>query len=207
MNLGFRPHTRRSSSTRSFRSPAVAYSRCTRIGSARICPIFMRGLSELNGSWKMTWIFWRKVLSPSPDIAARSSPWYRMLPAVGSSSRSRQRPMVVFPHPDSPTSPRVSPRWISKLTSSTALTSATTRLMRRPSRTGKYFRSPRTETSVSEEAPGAAALPAPLPTVAGVALTRPPPRARRSGSRPRRGPSRPTRRARGADGTRRTPAP
>src|SRR6202023_1803691 len=43
-------------------------------------------------------------------------------PEVGSMSRSRHRPVVVLPLPDSPTSPNVSPSLIAKLTSSTALT-------------------------------------------------------------------------------------
>ena len=41
-------------------------------------------------------------------------------PPVGSYRRSRVLPVVVLPHPDSPTSPRVSPRSIVKETSSTA---------------------------------------------------------------------------------------
>jgi hypothetical protein len=46
-----------------------------------------------------------------------------MVPAVGLYSRRRVRPTVDLPQPDSPTRPRVSPRRISKLTSSTALMS------------------------------------------------------------------------------------
>src|SRR5665213_558988 len=45
-------------------------------------------------------------------------------PAVGSSSRSIDRPIVVFPHPDSPTTPSVSPRAILNETSFTARISA-----------------------------------------------------------------------------------
>ena len=40
------------------------------------------------------------------------------LPAVGSISRSTQRPAVVLPEPDSPTSPTILPRGTAKLTSS-----------------------------------------------------------------------------------------
>ena len=39
---------------------------------------------------------------------------------VGSYRRSRVRPVVVLPQPDSPTRPRVSPLRMAKLTSSTA---------------------------------------------------------------------------------------
>src|SRR5215468_587594 len=46
----------------------------------------------------------------------------RTRPDVGSTRRRTQRPVVVFPLPDSPTNPNVSPVSIEKLTSSTALT-------------------------------------------------------------------------------------
>src|SRR5712692_10994505 len=59
-----------------------------------------------------------------------------------------QRPTVVFPDPDSPTSPSVSPLEIAKVTPSTALTSATTRAST-PRLTGKYFRRSRTTSSGS----------------------------------------------------------
>ena len=44
------------------------------------------------------------------------------LPEVGSVKRRTARPKVVLPQPDSPTRPRVSPRWISSVTPPTALT-------------------------------------------------------------------------------------
>ena len=53
-----------------------------------------------------------------------SMPSNSIVPAVGSMSRSRSRPTVVLPQPDSPTRPSVSPRRISKLTPSTAWTTA-----------------------------------------------------------------------------------
>src|ERR1700680_5067903 len=62
------------------------------------------------------------------------------------------RPRVVLPQPDSPTSPSVSPLRISKLTSSTALTSATLRWKRMPEVTGKYILTPRTSTRFSPAA-------------------------------------------------------
>ena len=71
----------------------------------------------------------------SPRI---STPSNRILPASGSMRRRMARPAVVFPQPDSPTRPSVSPLLISKLMSSTALTYAATR-ERTPRRIGKYF--------------------------------------------------------------------
>ncbi len=55
-------------------------------------------------------------------------------PEVGSISRSMQRPVVLLPLPDSPTSPNVSPSSIVKLTSSTALTTVFSRRARRRAR-------------------------------------------------------------------------
>src|SRR6185369_6235488 len=55
---------------------------------------------------------------------SRSLPANRTSPEVGSISLRIERPVVDFPHPDSPTSPNVSPRRIVKLTSSTALTTS-----------------------------------------------------------------------------------
>ena len=54
------------------------------------------------------------------------------LPALGSTSPSTMRAMVLLPEPDSPTSPSVSPRSITNDTSSTTRTSS----LRRPSRRG-----------------------------------------------------------------------
>ena len=65
-----------------------------------------------------------------------------------------QRPTVVLPDPDSPTKPSVSPRLMSKVTPSTALTSATWR-EKTPAMMGKYFSRSRTATSVSGEIPAA----------------------------------------------------
>src|SRR5438128_9433004 len=71
-----------------------------------------------------------------------------MDPEVGSIRRRMQRPTVVFPDPDSPTRPSVSPRETANRTPATALTSATTRA-RTPRFTGKYFFRSRTRSSVS----------------------------------------------------------
>src|SRR5215204_2731653 len=71
-----------------------------------------------------------------------SSPANKISPAVGSIKRSRQRPTVDLPQPDSPTRPKVSPAKISNETPSTARTTSS-----EPS-TGKCFTRPRTLTSV-----------------------------------------------------------
>src|SRR2546423_14326399 len=65
-------------------------------------------------------------------------PSNRTSPAVGSIKRRMQRPVVDLPQPDSPTSPKVSPRRILKLTSSTALT-VSLPAPNNPPPAGKYF--------------------------------------------------------------------
>ncbi len=95
---------------------------CTRMGSPRMSPTFMRGLSELYGSWKMTCTFCLKGESFLESSFSRLTPSNTISPEVGRSSCRMQRPVVVLPQPDSPTSPKVSPFLMAKLTSSTALT-------------------------------------------------------------------------------------
>jgi hypothetical protein len=56
------------------------------------------------------------------ENASTSSSRNRTEPEVGSISRSMHRPVVVLPLPDSPTSPKVSPSAMLKLTLSTAFT-------------------------------------------------------------------------------------
>ncbi len=61
----------------------------------------------------------------SPPASARTSrPSNETCPSVGSIRRSRHRPTVDLPHPDSPTSPSVSPRKMSNVTPSTARTTS-----------------------------------------------------------------------------------
>ena len=117
----------------------------TSSGSAMMSVIVMRGLSEENGSWKIICI-WRRSgrssglgrrgdvdlpagLGAEADRARRSA----------CSARRMQREVVVLPQPDSPTSERVSPRRMLKLTSSTARTWPTTRRSR-PRRIGNHLR-------------------------------------------------------------------
>jgi hypothetical protein len=74
----------------------------------------MRGLSEVNGSWKIICISRRSArssaerslpISTTEPAATRMKIW----PAVGSIARRIQRAVVVFPQPLSPTRPSVSP--------------------------------------------------------------------------------------------------
>src|SRR5262245_59956373 len=69
-----------------------------------------------------------------------------MVPVVGSSAASTSFDVVVLPHPDSPTSPSVSPTLIVKLIPSTALTSPRVLPKSEPP-TGKCFCRPRTSSS------------------------------------------------------------
>ena len=80
----------------------------------------IRGLRDDTGSWKTICILRRIFLSARPSSDATSLPSKSTCPSVAGSSRMTVRPSVVFPQPDSPTSPSVSPRRISRLTSSTA---------------------------------------------------------------------------------------
>src|ERR1051326_7011170 len=107
-------------------------------GSPTIVRIVMRGFNDAYGSWKISCMSRRLRRRSFLLNPRRSTPSNRTLPASGSMSRRIERPAVVFPQPDSPTRPRVSPRLISKLMSSTALTYAVTRDST-PRRIGKYF--------------------------------------------------------------------
>src|SRR6266540_3161430 len=106
--------------------------------SPMISPIRMRGLSDAYGSWKMICILRRISRIADPDRDDSSRPSKVMVPRVGSMSRTRQRPRVVLPQPDSPTRPTVSPSSTSRLTPSTALTCSRAPPSS-PVRTGKYF--------------------------------------------------------------------
>src|SRR5215831_2467799 len=85
-------------------------------------PTVIRGLSDAYGSWKTNCIFRRNARSSRVFLPSTSSPRKRTDPDVGSTSLRIERPVVVFPHPDSPTSPRVFPARTRKLTPETALT-------------------------------------------------------------------------------------
>src|SRR5262245_8906776 len=89
----------------------------------------------------------RRCRSSSLLSFSRSTPSNRISPESGSIRRRTARAAVVFPHPDSPTTPSVSPRPTVKLTSSTAFTVAAG-AEKTPGRTGKYFFRFRTSSSV-----------------------------------------------------------
>ena len=80
--------------------------RCTCSGSAMISPTVMRGLSERVGVLE-DHLHAPAHLAHASAATGRvmSSPSNTMLPAVGCSSCSTQRPVVVLPQPDSPTRP------------------------------------------------------------------------------------------------------
>src|SRR5438876_5854436 len=70
----------------------------------------------------MICIRFRSGLSSRSFRCVMSVPSKRIVPVVGSTSRRTVRPTVVFPHPLSPTSPKISPRRSENETPSTAWT-------------------------------------------------------------------------------------
>ena len=82
---------------------------CSWNGALMICDTRLRGFSEANGSWKTICSSPRIGRSSRCDAAVMSRPSKRIVPPVGFSSRMSVRDSVVFPQPDSPTSPSVSP--------------------------------------------------------------------------------------------------
>ncbi len=82
------------------------------------------GFSDEYGSWKIGCTRCRNELSCLPLRLATSSPSNRMTPAVGSTTFSTMRAVVVLPEPDSPTIATVSPRGIANDTSLTATKSS-----------------------------------------------------------------------------------
>src|SRR6266568_1928970 len=84
----------------------------------------------------------------APARLAMSRPSKAIVPAVGVSCSRINFEVVVFPHPDSPMSPSVSPAWMAKSTPSTAFTNVRT-CPSSPCRAGKCFFSPRTSRTGS----------------------------------------------------------
>ena len=119
-----------------------------------ISPIRMRGLSDAYGSWKMICILRRISRIAGPDSDDSSRPSKVTVPPVGSISRTRQRPRLVLPQPDSPTSPTVSPSSTSRLTPSIALTCSCV-YPSKPAGTGKYFFRSRISSSAILRSPEA----------------------------------------------------
>jgi hypothetical protein len=81
-----------------------------------------RGSRLDSGSWKIICMRRRARRIFSPLSERTSVPSKMISPAVGSTSRSRPRPSVDLPQPDSPTSPYVSPALMDRETPSTAYT-------------------------------------------------------------------------------------
>src|SRR5687767_14091827 len=104
-------------------------------------PTFIRGFSDAAGSWKMICISRRNARKSRLFMAVTSRFSNFTSPLVGSIKRRMHRPAVDLPQPDSPTSPRVSPRKMSNVTLSTARIG--------PSSVGKCLTSDRTLTSES----------------------------------------------------------
>src|SRR3990167_5626515 len=92
------------------------------MASLIMLPTVCLGLSELNGSWNIICILRLSLRISSFFRSNTDSPLNKKVPPVGSSSLSRTLPVVVFPHPLSPTSPSVSARATLKVTPSTAFT-------------------------------------------------------------------------------------
>ena len=112
-------------------------------------PTRLRGLSDAYGSWNTICISRRSGRRPRRERPVMSRPSKVTVPAVGSCRRTRQRPRVDLPQPDSPTRPTVSPGMTSKVTPSTACTWATSRWRMTPCVIGKCFLTSRAVSSGS----------------------------------------------------------
>ena len=119
--------TRTSSRSARSRSSLPLASPWTSHPSPTMSRTFIRGLREEYGSWKTICIWRRVVRSASPSMRVMSFPSNRIDPESGSSSRIARRASVVFPHPDSPTSPSVFPGGTVRETPSTACTRRSSR--------------------------------------------------------------------------------
>ena len=106
-------------------------TRWKRSGSTRIRRTVWRGLSEVIGSWKIICMRRRSGRIRCSGSCVMSCPSKTMRPASMSMSRMSARPSVVFPEPDSPTMPTVSPRPILRSTPFRTLTPPTRSPFRR----------------------------------------------------------------------------
>ncbi len=84
------------------------------------------GFSEAYGSWNTICMSRRTPRSSSPPMVVSSRPRNFTEPDVGLCSCRMARPVVDLPHPDSPTTPRVSPASRCSETDETACTLPTT---------------------------------------------------------------------------------
>ncbi len=90
-------------------------------------PIFMTGFRLVDGSWKiMPMRPPRTARMPASGSASRSSRSSRTSPPVmrpfSGSRRISASAVMLLPQPDSPTSAKVSPRWMASVRPSMALT-------------------------------------------------------------------------------------
>src|SRR5712692_2635394 len=108
------------------------------IGSSSAERMLCLGSREAYGSWKTICMFFLNGFSFLPLSREISVPSNTTCPFVGSVSRMMVLPRVVLPHPDSPTSPRVSPLFTPIETPSTALRCETV-LLRNPPRLGNHL--------------------------------------------------------------------
>ena len=120
-------------------------------GSATMSSTVMRGLSEPNGSWKMYWM-WRRNSRSSDSSSDRTStcrsPTENMMwPVSAFSPRMISLLTVVLPEPLSPTTAKLSPRWIVNETSSTAVITTGSPPSRPERRARKVLRRPSTSSS------------------------------------------------------------
>ncbi len=116
-----------STSSARWRASCLETSLCSITASVICRPMDMVGLSEVRGSWGMSATSLprtRRISRSSSE--ARSRPNSRMLPPLRwpllGSRRMIEKPVVLLPQPDSPTTPRHSPSSTSNETSSTATT-------------------------------------------------------------------------------------
>ena len=92
----------------------------SRSGSTSVWPMVRAGLSEEYGSWKTTRRSATSRLRCLSGMCVMSCPCSFTVPDVGGCRPRTALPIVDLPEPDSPTTPRVSPGAMSKLTPSTA---------------------------------------------------------------------------------------
>src|ERR1700689_1415055 len=121
--------TRSSTSTARFRASFWLSPRWMMAGSAIWVPTVIVGFSDVIGSWKIIETLLPRTRRMSLSLSVVSSlPSSLTLPEAirppGGSSRMSDIPVIDLPHPDSPTSPTVSPGAMLNETSRTAWTAA-----------------------------------------------------------------------------------
>ena len=122
-----------------------------------IVPTRILGSSEDCGSWNMSCRSRRLCRSSPRRSLDTSSPSSEIAPEFGFSSATISLPIVVLPHPDSPTRPNVVPAGTAKETSDTALTLPTLRCRIAPEVIGNSFTRLRSSSSGGTPSPFAAA--------------------------------------------------